>query len=380
MQKKQIAVLVAAGMIAILTTAVSRAVDSGLASAFSGQDLRMGGHKLVSYQISTGEHIFVFDDGFSMSIGGNTFTSGKAVVRLNSITSEHRGKVSVEYRAEAYMQGDVSLKKSENALTADLSRTVTEDGKSEIVRFNVSGEVFVTAEQRQTADPRGTELYEKALAVSMTVPEGPLFVVQPGAEVPPLPGEEPAKTAKKVKEKKPGLFAKAGKKAAPVKKAEKEVKFSYPINFASIDDKPLRMESVRGPDGTNVATIMQKFYVWQKQDESGMLLELKGDSAVVFYAGGTPSGKEAAGTEDVLSKSGIKAVYLGGNVVMTEGLRTIRADEIYYDFEEKKGAGGQCGDKKFRPEARRSYICSGGENPAGGGKPVQGGTNNNYDK
>ncbi len=33
-----------------------------------------------------------------------------------------------------------------------------------VVRFGVSGEVFVTAEKREVADPRGLELYQKALA------------------------------------------------------------------------------------------------------------------------------------------------------------------------------------------------------------------------
>ncbi|RKY20197.1 MAG: hypothetical protein DRP62_08725 [Planctomycetota bacterium] len=37
-----------------------------------------------------------------------------------------------------------------------------------------------------------------------------------------------------------------------------------------------------------------------------------------------------------MAKGSIKAAYICGNVLMTEGQRTIRADELYYDFQKKK--------------------------------------------
>ena len=65
---------------------------------------------------------------------------------------------------------------------------------------------------------------------------------------------------------------------------------------------------------------------------------MQADDAVVFYAGEKIStGEESGGVKDVGAKGAIKAIYVRGDVVMTEGLRTIRADEIYYDFENKRG-------------------------------------------
>jgi len=45
----------------------------------------------------------------------------------------------------------------------------------------------------------------------------------------------------------------------------------------------------------------------------------------------------------------VQAVYLAGDVVMTSGQRTIRADEIYYDLEGKKGLAINAAMKNFDP-------------------------------
>ncbi len=63
------------------------AIDNGggpvpKASAFVGQDLQMAGRAVISHQLSTGEYVLVFRDGFSMSIGANQFSSDNAVVWL----------------------------------------------------------------------------------------------------------------------------------------------------------------------------------------------------------------------------------------------------------------------------------------------------------
>lgn len=87
-----------------------------------------------------------------------------------------------------------------------------------------------------------------------------------------------------------------------------------------------------------IATIIGRFYLWQKQDERGRLLELQADAAVVFYENEKHGDDEAlGGVQDVGVKGAIKAIYVCGDVVMTEGLRTIRADEMYYDFVDKRG-------------------------------------------
>jgi len=306
-------------------------ISSQKARAFVGQDLHLAGGKLISYQLSTGEHTLVFQDEFSMSIGANQFFSDSAVVWLESLTTEFRGRVRIDYKARVYLQGNVSVERGKGAKTTDLSETVLEEGQAMVVRFGVSGEVFVTAEERKVANPRGLELYKKAVAAIR--PVKPKFVVKPEALVPGLPVEEVVveKPAEVVAEKPAEVAAK------PV---EKEPIFRYPANFAPAGEAAPKIESIRTADGANIATVIGRLYVWQKQDEKGGLLELQADNTVVWYFGkqlqAAEQSRQAGRADDILARGDVRAIYMSGDVIMTEGPRTIRADEIYYDFESKK--------------------------------------------
>ncbi|MBA7621641.1 LPS-assembly protein LptD [subsurface metagenome] len=87
-----------------------------------------------------------------------------------------------------------------------------------------------------------------------------------------------------------------------------------------------------------IATVIGRFYLWQKQDEKGGLLELQADNAVIFSVGEQlAADRDRGGAGDILAKGAASAIYMSGDIVMTEGRRTIRADEMYYDFEGKKG-------------------------------------------
>jgi hypothetical protein len=85
----------------------------------------------------------------------------------------------------------------------------------------------------------------------------------------------------------------------------------------------------------NIVTVIGRMYLSQKQAESSRLLELQSDNAVIFLLDTTIQ-TERRNIEGVLAGGAVKAVYLSGDVVMTEGQRTIRADEMYYDFQDKK--------------------------------------------
>ena len=291
-----------------------------------------------------------------MSIGANQFFSKSAVVWLRSETTEFRGRVRIDYKAKVYLQDNVSVEKGRGAQTVDLSQTVVEKGQAMVVQFGVSGEVFVTADKREIADPRGLELYKKAQA--LVVPITPEFVVRAEALVPEWPVEKrrPEKPVKEVvvkkvvpeKEKvvitKPGLIERIFAPKKRVRPAEvvarpkeKEPRFRYPVNISPAGEVPLEMERTEELDGTYIATVTQRFYLWQKQDEIGGLLELQADNAVIFYSGQEPQrDEEQSETGDVLAKGAVEAIYVSGDVVMTEGQRTIRTDEMYYDFQRKK--------------------------------------------
>jgi len=342
--RKKLFVLVILILLPALPTKSGLAIEGGVggekASAFVGQDLHLAGGVLLSWQSSTGEHILVLRDGFSMSVGANQFSSDSAVVWLKAEPTEFRGRVRIDVNARVYLEGNVSLKKAKGAKTTGLSETVVEKGESMVVRFGVSGEVFVTAKKRELGDPRGLELYSRALAV--VVPVEPKLELRPEARVPILPAE-------KMPAERPPEEVRQSRTVKPVEVVPepeaKEPRFRYPVNISPAGEAPLKMESAKAADGTDIATVMQRFYVWQKQDEEGGLLELQADRAVIFYSSRglvapVPSyeGKNGGGgAEEILAGGAVKAIYMSGDVVMTEGQRTIRAEEMYYDFERKKG-------------------------------------------
>ena len=344
-------------ILVLLSAGRSFGIEGGKGRAFVGQDLHLSGRELISYQSRTDEHILVFRDKFSMSIGANHFSSDKAVVWLESQRTEFRGRVDIFYKVRVFLQGNVSVKKGKGADTVDLRQKVVEEGESMVVRFSVSGEVLVTADKREISDPREMELYKQAVAVD--VPVGPEFVVQPEALVPEFPVEKPVKEVVKEEEevikeeeviakpRKPSfverIFKRKEKPAKPaevVVKPEVEVKepvFRYPVNIAPVGEVEPEIESAKAPDGTDVVTVIGRFYLWQKQDERGGLLELQADNAVIYYSGEELESEEGKGeAEDVLARGAVKGVYVSGDVLMTEGQRTIRADELYYNFERKK--------------------------------------------
>ena len=89
-------------------------IDSEAGKLLVGEDLYLKGARVLSYQTSTSEHSLVFDSGFLMHIGGNRLSSSKGVVLLESLTTESRGRVSVDYIARVYLEGSVEAGETPN--------------------------------------------------------------------------------------------------------------------------------------------------------------------------------------------------------------------------------------------------------------------------
>ena len=288
------------------------AAENDKATAFAGQDLHLQGQELISYRLSPVDHALVFQSGFSMSIGAQKFSADSAVVWLESgspggAITESSERPRIYYEATVYLQGNVSAKKPEGASTTGLSRTVIEEGRVMAVRFDVSGEIFVTADNRKIVDPRVLELYGKAFSALQAAGIEPA-----SAEAEP---REPELQIEKITLEEPGQEKKAG--------------FEYPLRLSPVEEAT-KVEFI-----DNILSVIGRFYIYQKQDEKGGLLEFQADNAVIFFSGEElPAGDRKSGTEDILS--GAQAIYVSGDTVMTNGQRTIRADEIYYDFERKK--------------------------------------------
>jgi hypothetical protein len=284
--------------------------------AFVGQDLHMEGRSVIRHQLSTGEHILVFREGFSMLIGANQFFSETAIVWLiprSAVVMEstvpEKLKVGdrsrIAFKAMVYLKGGLSVEKAKGALTTSLSGTVIEQDRVMAIQAGVSGEVFVTADSKRTADPRGLALYSEAFSGLHKVGFWPTSTEAVPQEI------------EFIEERQ--LPAGAG-----VEPEDEKPKFRYPVHWSGVNEVVPKIEWDK-----NIGTVIGRIYLWQKQDETECLLELQADNAVIFR-----SGADERQTGDDLS--GVTAVYLSGNVLMTEGQRTIRAEEIYYDFQTKK--------------------------------------------
>ena len=291
------------------------------AAAFAGQDLHMQGQELISYRLSPVDHALVFQSGFSLSIGIHQFSADRAVVWLGPNTAgipesgvtQSASESRIDYEATVYLQGNVSAKEPKGATTTDLSRTVIEEGRTIAIRFDVSGQIFVTSDNRKIADPRVLELYREAFESLQAARIEPASAEAEPREielqVETITLEEPGQEAAEPQEKKPG--------------------FKYLPVLSPVE------EATKVEFNENIGTVIGRFYLYQKQDEKGGLLELQADNAVIFLSGQQPSaanGKNA--TENNLSD--MQAIYMSGDTVMTNGQRTIRADEMYYDFQRKK--------------------------------------------
>jgi hypothetical protein len=346
-----------------------------MARAFVGRDLHLSGAKLVSYHNTTpapqgGEQVLIFPEGLLMDIGGNRFSGDGGVVRLSSETTEYQGRVYAQTKVRAYLAGHTEAEKSRTAQMVDLQCTTIEQGQAVVLDFGVSGEVFITAQQRQSGPPEESELYKKAAAAiglaslggeadglsaqkrmesgASTVPQAQVQRVEtekPVTEpVAPQAPQGQAEKAEGAQEQPPQGQAEATiEKKEPARlDGEARPVFRYPINIAAAGEEPLQVESSQEADGTLIATVIGRFYVWQRQDEKGGLLELQADRAVIFYLGPQTQGEQdkvgpsGAGVEAILGGGTIGAIYMAGDVVMTEGRRTIRAEELYYDFQQKK--------------------------------------------
>jgi hypothetical protein len=319
------------------------ALENGQARSFVGQDLHLSGAEVISYQATEAEHSLVFRDGFSMSIGANRFTSDKAVALLETESTEFRGRVHVRLNVRIYLQGKISIEKGRFAKTTGLEEVIIEPGKEMVVYFDLGGEVFVTADKRESFDPRSLALYKRARAAA--VPVGPRFVIRPEAMVPEwkekeFVAEEPVK--KPIERGVVGEPAEAVESVEPeavpaiaVRPEEKKPKFIYPVNIAPAGQSQPVIESAPSADELEIETVTGRLYIWQKTDESGGLLELQADNTVIFRSSGQTGGAQPE-DDDFISKSGVVAIYMTGDVLMTEDSRTIRADELYYDFRQKK--------------------------------------------
>ncbi|MHC4844046.1 MAG: LPS-assembly protein LptD, partial [Planctomycetota bacterium] len=227
-----------------------------------------------------------------------------------------------------YLEGSIKSKKPKKSLTTHITEVLFDKGDTAVVLFNVSGEVFITADKNEQQDPRSLPIYTRSQSAVAVADKGQMTM--PQEVYPDLPmellQEKPSPEKEKIAEIKP---------ASP----PKPFQMKYPVSIAPAGEVQPTFERspAKTPEGFDIVTVIGRFYIWQKKDEKGGLLELQADNAVIYYISEEEDTQLKPFTDgSSLTEDSIKGIYLAGNVVMTEGLRTIRADELYYDFQDRK--------------------------------------------
>jgi len=338
--------------------------DGKMLNAFAGRDLHLECGRLNKLKTDTGRHIFVLHNGVEIRFGPAVLSSDEAVVLLDGKGRGMPGQVPAGFGARVYLTGNVrtvlAAQDKKTGIKAGLeqaginSKTLLK-GQRLILWFDVTGEVFATAEHKEQTESGGLPILREAKTAFGQIPELPEFVVQKASVVPPVSSYQPIrlrpeglnklkKTTENRKAVEKSNKTTADKKAsrrlgrpiapkqAAVVVTEQLQPDSYPVNIAAADETEPVIESSRLADGNSVATVIGRFYLWQRQDADGGILELQADNAVVYYSGRTEQHSQA-----LLAGASIWGIYMSGDVMMRRGQRVIRADEMFYDFQRKKG-------------------------------------------
>ena len=334
---------------------------------FAGQDLYLQGPELERFLPDVNEYILVFprkgsqgQNALSLSVGSYQFSADRAITWIEIIATKGPGGPRTIYEAKCYLEGNISVDPPFAINVSDpyshLILTGIEGMRYEdaiVLQFRVSGEVFITADRREMVDPRGSELYSRAFAAmwaagmeptsSETKPT-PFEATEKEDELqpsePPVDRTEPSPTEARTEPNEPVVPKPPVVETEPeepnevtTEAEEKEPEFRYLINLSPIGETP---PNIKWED--QIGTVIGRFYLSQKQDEKGGLLEMQADNAVLFASGQQPPGKKGkGGVEGFLIRDDVRSIYLAGDVVLTNGQRTIRADEIYYEFQTRRG-------------------------------------------
>jgi hypothetical protein len=122
--------------------------------------------------------------------------------------------------------------------------------------------------------------------------------------------------------------------------ADQKPRLAGTINIAPEGGTTLQVERSIAQDGTEVVTLIGRVYVWWQESDGGerqpMLLELHADNAVM-WRGELSASEQSMPVVLGATAENVTAIYVCGNVLARQGRRTIRADEVYYDFKSKRG-------------------------------------------
>ncbi|OXU14328.1 Organic solvent tolerance protein OstA [Sedimentisphaera salicampi] len=324
----------------------------------AGQNIYISSDTVKMSRTEDGSQILIFEEGFSLEYSSSTFQSEKAVVWVRKETELVRGMESHSYRLRCYLEDQIKVGREGKHNIGDVHNFLVERGKSMIADFFVSGKVFLECGQQQQVNAAEIELYRNAVGAARGRREGLKLKRE---ALPPGPQREQTGVQTAQEDKGGSIIGRLLGKSRQSDKspeaggsresAKPDEQKDYPVNVAALWKPAPVIERSRLSDGESVITVMGRFYIWRKMDDSGRILEFQADRAVLFLGQDeVKAGAEETGRRDLLASGDIKAAYIEGNIVFTEGLRTIRADRLYYNFQNSQALVVNSEMTRYDPE------------------------------
>ncbi len=303
------------------------------ASALAGQDLHVTAPVMTVCQQPQADwsHMMLLTDGVTVQIGDNLISSQNAVISLKPQQSDDP-TTRLTYWAKVYLQGDIFIQQGRKAKTTSVEHFIVEGADVLVTQFLVTGEVFAVADsQRKIPCDQlfANDLYIAAAAAMSKMPSGP--VIPQTAMVPEPNRQVSGRAAALAQIPSPQTDASGQPIPSEGQDGVLSTQSKYPVHVSAVWEKVPEVTKRPTADGREVIMASGRFYVWQRRSED-MLVEFQADNLVMFTDKEAFEIDQSQETGSQIGSGPAQSVYLSGNIVMTEGERTIRADEIYYDF------------------------------------------------
>lgn len=332
-------VLMSSALLAILAAAPGLCADE-IGSAFVGQDLHLSAATVTSSSAAEQRRFIVLEGDAEVTFGSCSLSADKAVVRLDVVRSEYKGTEYSTYTTSVYLRDNISIQRDNAVKTSHVSMAYVAGQDAAVARFEVTGRVFATAQTARDRDPRDMDICKEAItAIDGHSSKSPSAAF----------GPETVREAPRSGKGSALLESLLGD--APAEEESETPRFRYPVHISGVGGTQPQIEFAKDPNGNRVATVIGRFYIWQKLDDKGTLVELEADSAVMFFSS-SASGSEVmpADIRVISGRSDIEAIYLGGDIKVTEGLRTINCDEMFYDFSQRRAVAINAEMRTFDPK------------------------------
>lgn len=321
----------------LLTCGVSFAQSETVAPVLTKQDLHLRCPEIINYTSppSPWDQVMGFSGGVVLTIGDNRLSGREGFLWLKLYGSSSRVAVERFYQVYVYLEGNVLLEQGPAAKTTAMRQTTVQGADAIATQFTVTGDIFAVCPHRDEVPfsvLRSDMMYQRGLAAMSPLAFGPQIPAKARVPMRPRPGliEEPGSQIPS----ETALGTQEGIQQAPSERQAEQPAVVYPVHIASVWEPAAKIEITHLPDGQQVIIASGRFYLWQQQSQ-GRMVEFMADNVVLYLEKDRfDLAVERRGNE--LGSGQIRKVYLSGNIVLTEADRTVRADELFYDFRNQR--------------------------------------------